>query len=316
MLARTMSVLFALCLLLTCQFQLALAAEGSYTDGTNTAVAYGLDAKRVVSLMPNVTEMIYFLNLDTRLVGVSDYCDYPAEANALPSIGGMMDTSLEQIVALRPDLVVAYQGNSLELVAQLRKAGLRVLAFKEAATLEQVGDQMETLHKVVSRPGAPLPAELPVWRHQLAKETIKSYPNAKYFRFFFGYPGETAYSAAPGSFIDDLMRRAGAANVVADGAQRWPELSAEFILAAQPEWILTATDCTEDEDPKAKQAETLAGLRKDPVWRDLPAVKNGNVVVLDSDTLLRPGPRILDALKQLNRALTRAMIDQMVQHAA
>lgn len=298
------------------QTQLALGESQSYfVDGTNTRLAYGLSAQRIVSLMPNVTEMLYYIKLGSNLVGVSDYCDYPAEAKALPSVGGMLDSSAEQIIALRPDLVVAYQGNSLELVAQLRKAGLRVLAFKEAATLEEVGDQMETLYRVAGRAGAPVPAELALWRSRLKHETIKSYPNAKFFRFFFGYPGEVAYSAAPGSFIDDLLRRAGADNIVRDGAQRWPQLSAEFILAAQPEWILTATSCSEDEDPKAKHAELLERLRKDSVWKDLPAVRSGNVVVLDSDMLLRPGPRLLDALRQLNSALTRATINQMVQHA-
>jgi iron complex transport system substrate-binding protein len=266
--------------------------------------------------MPNVTEMLFFLNLGPRVVGRSDFCDYPPQAAKLPSVGGMVDTSLEQIVALRPDLVVAYQGNSLELVAQLRKAKLNVVAFKEAATLAEVGEQMRTLHRIASKPGAPIPAELAVWQSRLTKETIKSYPRASYFRFFFGYPGEVAYSAGPGSFIDDLLRRAGASNVVSDTGERWPQLSAEFILAAKPEWILTATACTEEENPVTKQAETLAELRKSKVWQDLPAVKDGNVIVLDSDMLLRPGPRILDALQQLNKALTRAMIDKMVQNAA
>jgi iron complex transport system substrate-binding protein len=297
--------------------QLALAAPDSYTDGTQQAVPCGLNAQRIVSLAPNVTEMLFFLGLGSRVVGRSDFCDYPPEAAKLPSVGGFTDTSVEQVVALKPDLVVAYQGNSLELVGELRQAGLTVLAFKEAATLDEVARQMEALWHVAAAPGKAVPGELSLWEMRLGKETIKSYPNAKaYFKFFFGYPGDTAYSAAPGSFIDDLLRRAGAANVVTDPKDRWPRVGAEFIVAAQPDWILTATSCTAKEDAKAKQDELLKSLQADPVWSKLPAVQKGQVVVLDSDVLLRPGPRLLDALTQLNAVLTKSVIDSLVRKAS
>jgi iron complex transport system substrate-binding protein len=294
---------------------LALAAPTGFTDGTQTVVPYGLNAQRIVSLAPNVTEMLFFLGLGDRVIGRSDFCNYPAAAAKLPSVGGFTDTSLEQIVALKPDLVVAYQGNSLELVGQLRRAGLRVAAFKEAATLDEVGRQMEELWRIAAPAGKAVPGELTIWQIKLGKETIKSYPNAAHFRFFFGYPGDTAYSAAPGSFIDDLFKRAGAVNVVTDPSQRWPRVGAEFILAAKPDWILTATSCTEQEDAAAKRAELLKTLQADPVWSKLSAVQQGQLVVLESDILLRPGPRLLDALHAVNTILTQAMIDSLVRKA-
>jgi hypothetical protein len=83
-----------------------------YVDATGAKLRYGMQARRIVSLAPNVTEMLYFLGLGERLVGRSDYCDYPPEAAKLPSVGGFVDTSLESIVSLKPDLVVAYQGTA------------------------------------------------------------------------------------------------------------------------------------------------------------------------------------------------------------
>jgi iron complex transport system substrate-binding protein len=294
----------------------AHASSSGYVDGTQQLVPYGENAQRIVSLAPNVTEMLFYLNLGSRMVGRSDSCNYPPEAVKLPSVGGFTDTSVEAVVALKPDLVVAHQGNSLELVSQLRQAGLRVLAFKEAATLDEIGLQMEELWHVVAAPGKAVPAELTMWRARLGQETIKSYPKAAYFRFFFGYPGDTAYSAGPGSFVDDLLKRAGAANVVTDSDQRWPRVGAEFILAAKPDWVLTATSCTAQEDAAAKHDELLKQLRADPAWSKLPAVVKDQVVVLDSDMLLRPGPRVLDALVKLNAVLTKSVINNLVRQAS
>src|ERR1051325_9318387 len=107
------------------------AEPASFTDGTGKAIAYGQHAQRIVSLAPNVTEMLFFLGLGQRTVGRSDFCDYPPTAAKLPSVGGFTDTSLEEIVALRPDLVVAYQGNSRSLVDQVRAAGVDCVAFPE-----------------------------------------------------------------------------------------------------------------------------------------------------------------------------------------
>src|SRR5262245_10295029 len=97
-------------------------SPASFRDGTGHQVAYGQDAQRIIGLAPNVTEMLFFLGLGPRVVGRSNFCDYPPQAAKLPSVGGFVDTSLEEIIALKPDLVVAYQGNSLELVSQLRQS--------------------------------------------------------------------------------------------------------------------------------------------------------------------------------------------------
>jgi ABC-type Fe3+-hydroxamate transport system substrate-binding protein len=278
-------------------------ATGQFIDGTGQAIAYGQDAKAIVALAPNVTEMLFFLGLGPRVIGRSDYSDYPVEAARLPTVGGFTDSSLEQIVALHPDLVVAYQGNSRELIKQLRQAGLKVAAFHEAASLAEVGSQMEELWKVAAAPAADLPLRLTNWQQRLAADsrgarTAQSLPS-----IFFGYPGETAYTCAPGTFINDLMHLAGARNVVPAGKERWPQVGAEFILAAQPQWLLTATSCTGDESLITQQEEILADLEHDPVWSKLPAVKQQHVVILDADILLRPGPRVLDALEQLQAAL-------------
>ncbi len=278
-----------------------------FTDGSGWRVEYGQGAKRIVSLMPNVTEMLCFLGYQKRLVGRSSFCNYPPEVDKVPSVGGMVDTSLENIIALNPDLVVAYQGNSLELVQQLRDAGLNVLAFKEAASLQEIGKQMHQLQRVVSTPGSPAPEKLEKWDAQLAAFQ-RAQPQQKKYRptVYYGYPGEMSYTCGPGSFIDDLIKLAGGSNVVSQQTERWPQVGAEYILAAQPQWMLVGTSCTGDSDFESEVREIRSSLRHDPVWSQLPAIRDGHLVVLDSDVLLRPGPRILDALEQLRSALKAA----------
>src|SRR5687768_5948246 len=102
-----------------------------YTDGTGEHVIYGQNAKRIVSLAPSVTEMLYFLGFGSRVVGRSSYCNYPPEVLKVASVGGFVDASIEKIVSLEPDIVVAYKGNSLDLVLQLRELNINVVAFSE-----------------------------------------------------------------------------------------------------------------------------------------------------------------------------------------
>jgi iron complex transport system substrate-binding protein len=120
---------------------------------------------------------------------------------------------------------------------------------------------------------------------------------------FYGMPGEVTYSAASGSFIDDLITRAGGRNVVPKGKERWPQLGAEFILAAQPDWLLVSTPCTGHTELSKASKDIRAQLANDPVWSKLKAVQQDHIVVINADVLLRPGPRILDALEQLEAAL-------------
>ncbi len=284
----------------------ALAAgKATWRDATGHEVPTGLDAQRIVSLAPNLTEIAFFLGLGPRMVGRTDFCNYPAQTAKLTSVGGFADTSLEQIVALKPDLVLAYQGNSLELVEQLRALGIPVAGLGEAETLDDVAQTMRNVARVACRPDSAAAATadeaIQQWSAAVAQCAVR--PGSGAPSVFFGYPGELSLTAAPGTFLDDVISRAGGRNIVPAGEERWPMVSAEFVIAANPDFILTATSCTEAQDAQKLRTTLLADLQRDKVWSNLAAVKQGRVIVLDSDVLLRPGPRLLDALRQLQAAL-------------
>lgn len=299
---RRLKNYFALALLLSLIAGNALPqpARADFTDGTGVEVAFGLDAQRIVCLAPNLTEMLWFIGLGERQVGRSGFCDYPPEAEAVRSVGGFADTSLELVVSLNPDLVVAYQGNSLELVSQLRKLGITVLAFEEARSLAEIGAQMDVLWKVASTTGASTPAPLTKWKARLTKLNRQC---AKPLRIFYGYPGEMGFTCGRSSFLSDLITRAGGVNVANGESRRWPQVSAEFILASQPDVLLTASSCSGEETLADARRRLLDEMSRGKVWGELPAVKKGQVIVMDSGVLLRPGPRVLDALEDLGKAL-------------
>jgi len=191
--------------------------------------------------------------------------------------------------------VIAYQGNSRELVEQLRSLDINVLAFAEAENLFEIGMQAELI-KLIAGPldSSPDLGHLAFVRRLAAMVCAAT----SGFTVFYGYPGELMYSCAPGSFIDSLIQLAGGENIVTDDSVRWPQVSAEFVVAANPDYILTGTSCTEDQDPAVLRAALIDQLRADEFWSQLDAVQAGRVIVIDSDILTRPGPRILDALEQ------------------
>lgn len=269
---------------------------GAFTDATGAELAWYQDAQRIVSLAPNVTEMICYVGLGDRLVGRSDYCDYPPEVLELPSVGGFVDTSLEAIVALDPDLVIAYQGNSRELVDQLRALDITVLALAEASTLHEVAQQLLGIAVVC---GSNYPAAAQQYARFMQDVVTAPAAELDQFTVFYGYPGELMYTCAAGTHIDDLITLAGGTNIVTDDSVRWPQVSAEFVVAANPDYILTGTSCTENEDPAEVRTQLIDELRADTFWSQLDAVQAGRVMVIDSDILSRPGPRVIEALEQL-----------------
>ncbi len=291
-------------LLMACLLGFALhcsiAAAQSEWETPNPSLSETFLPLRIVSLAPNVTEMVYFLGFGDKLVGRTDFCNYPQAAQALPTVGGFVDTSLEKIISLNPDLVVAYQGNSLELLGQLEHLKVPVLAFHEAQTLDGILDQMENLQHVLS--GGASNQTLDDWLSQL-DDLTEAKLSAEMPSMMFGYPGETTFTCGPTTFVADVIRNAGAVNITDKLDGNWISVSAEFVLTANPDWILTATSCNGDETVEDKRTQLLGELSNDPVWSALTAVKQSQVIVLDSDVLLRPGPRILEALLLVQREL-------------
>ncbi|MBI2503572.1 MAG: ABC transporter substrate-binding protein [Candidatus Latescibacteria bacterium] len=251
---------------------------------------------RLVSLAPSNTELLFALGLGDKVAGVTDYCNYPPEAQKVPKVAGYSTLSLEKIIAVAPDLVLAARGNDLEGIAALRVAGIPVFSLD----IQSVEGLIESTGRVGQLVGArEAAARLQgEWRERVARVRARVDSSQVRPRVMWGYFGEPVYTAGAGTLIDDLISVAGGVNVGRRASGAWPPVSLETILFWAPEVLLAAAMA----DDQAVEKE-LARLRELEGWNQIPAVRQGRVYQLNPDWLTRPGPRALLALEQLAELL-------------
>jgi iron complex transport system substrate-binding protein len=262
-------------------------------DETGRRVAVPVTVRRIVSLAPNLTETLYALEAQDRLVGVTDYCDYPPEARTKPRVGGVRNPSLEAILAQKPDLVLATTAiNRLETVQALERLGIPVYAT-DPRTVAGVLVSIRHIAELIGAgaQGEALMVHLETQLAELQQRLAGSVPK----RALFVVWEDPLISIGPHTFLADALRLGGAESVV-QAAQDWPQVSLEEVVRLQPEYLVFASS---DASSGVKQAEELQGR---PVWRDLTAVRHHHVAIV-SDAIDSPAPRMIAAVEQLAREL-------------
>jgi len=263
-------------------------------DETGRVVPVPQPVQRIVSLAPNLTETLFALGLGDRVVGVTDYCDYPPEATTREHVGGPVSPNLEKIAELRPDLVLATRtgGNRLATVQSLETLGIAVYAT-DPRTVEQVIRSTEQLGQLIggTDQGRTLASSLRRRLSAVAERLSGSRPIPV---LLVVWP-EPLISVGRNTFIADALRRAGAENVIRT-AQDWPNASLEEIARQQPEYLIFWSD------QSVQTEHQIAELRGRPGWRRLEALRRNRIIVL-SEAMARPAPRLVDVIEQLARAL-------------
>ena len=258
--------------------------------------------ERIVSLAPNATEILFAIGAGDRVVGVTRYCNYPREAQRLPKIGGYAsDISIEAVVALSPDLVIANRGNPRTTLAALSSHGLKILVAIEAESFAEI-------QRALARVGRATDNE-----QQAAKvvqdmtSTIsavrKAVANVEPRRVYFGSLAAPYRVAGPSSFIGECIQLAGGRNIAWGLEEPWPILSVETILERDPEVVIEGFHVNTGGAADQYRTNLLSRLRADRVWSQITAVRKGDVYVLDDDTIHRPGPRLAQAVAGLARLL-------------
>lgn len=237
-------------------------------------------ARRIVSLVPSATEMLFALGAGPRMVGVSSYDDWPPEATRLPRVGAMVNPSFEAIMALRPDAVTGAQGPiDVAVLERLQAAGVRVF-FPRVESIAEVLASIDGYAALSGRREAAATLRASIERDLArTRAAVASRPRPRVLAVFSERPLVTA---GPGSWVDELLTLAGGDNVVRAGG-RYPSLSIEQLLALAPEVIL---DMTWQEGDVAPLATSLARLTT------VPAVRDGRVIRAADPMLLRQGPRL------------------------
>lgn len=253
--------------------------------------------QRIVSLLPSLTEMIFAVGAGDRVVGVTKYCTYPPEAQSRTQVGGYVPNSmsLEQIIGLQPDMVIASGDIQQPVIDQLRQLGLRV----ETVVARDVAGVLEGIQRIgvlVGRESqaqavtSRLEGELEVLKQRFAGISDQDRP-----RVFYEVWHDPLMTAGSQSFISELIELAGGHSLFSDVDREYFQVSFEEVVERRPEVILGA-------EIKGGMGD-LGSLKKLPGWRDLPAVRDGRVFGIDGDLVSRPGPRLGQTLIAIARHL-------------
>jgi ABC-type hemin transport system substrate-binding protein len=278
------SVAVSSLLLLAC----AEPSSRAVTDGVGRSVELPPRIERVVTLAPNVTELVAFAGAAEKIVGTDSMSNFPASVAPLPDVGGLTP-SVEAIAALDPDLVLASTAGNPPLIAPaLASVGIPLYVLR-TDRVDDLGRALRTLGSILGVDG-----EAAASRLEAAIAAQRRTRAARPLVMVVLWP-EPLFVAGRGTFLDDLLVIAGAENAVeVDG---WPAYSAEAVVRRPPDIVIYPA--------AAVPADAMRALGATAAWRNVPAVRDGEVHAVSDDELLRPGPRIPKGLADLNAILDR-----------
>lgn len=255
-------------------------AEVMVRDERGATIKLAAPPQRIISLLPSLTETVCALGFCERLVGTDRYSSWPASVSALPKLGGMDDTQVERVVALRPDVVLA--ARSTRAVERLESLGLTVVVLEPRSQAE-AKRTVATLAMLMGRPeqGAVLWARI----DQQVQRAAARVPAALRGQKVYFEVDSAPYAAGSSSFLGELLTQLGLGNIVPPALGPFPKLNPEFIVKAQPDLVMAVE-------------RNLRDMPRRPGWATLKALQTGRTCAFDAtryEMLVRPGPRLGDA---------------------
>jgi len=281
---------FALTLVLTAG---SGAEPLTVTDGTGNVVTLAAPAQRIVSLAPSATELLYASGAGSRVVAVTNPADWPPEAADRPRVGDARALDLERIVSLRPDLAVAWPYVAPAQIERLEALGIPIYRT-DPHTPEAIALDIERLGVLA---GSAEAARVAAMRFRSRLAALGKRPNGtSSIRVFYEIWHLPLYTVGGAHLISAAIALCGGENVFSALSLPAPSVSVEAVLAARPAAIIAGTD-------GAVRPAWLDSWRQ---WADLPAVRAGNLFVVDANLLHRPGPRFVDGAEALCDVIDRA----------
>jgi len=273
----------------------------TFVDDAGREITIEEIPQKIVSHVPSITETLFALGLGERVVGVSDYCDYPEAAKSKPSVGNYFNPSIENIVALDPDLVLT-DGHS-ESIKQLDSLGITYIVI-DPKDVDGIFKDIELLGKVTGMEGEAdklIEDMQDTISHILA--LVKGAPPVKVFYIIDAVTDpNNPWTAGPGSFIDSLITMAGGENIAAQAQGAWVQFAIEAVVDSDPEIIVI--DSSQGTVVISKEE-----IRQHPIWGEINAVREGRVFTFDGD-LANPVPRIAQGLEKMARIIHPELFKQ------
>jgi iron complex transport system substrate-binding protein len=264
----------------------------TFVDDTGRKLYVAKVPSRVVSLAPSITEMLFALGLDEQIVGVTEFCDFPAGATAKPKVG-YANPNLESLVALRPDLIVApREFHRANILAKLDELKIPVLLL-EATSLENIFSHIHQLGRIFERTPTAL-AVTQSMRQRMAEITSRA-EHLPRTRVLYIINSQPLITVGPGSYIHQMIGLVGGHNIASGASSAYPRLTMETVLKEDPEILIFPRGSVETV-PRSEQQEWRR-------WTTLTAVQQNRLREVSADALNRPGPRVMEGLEELAKVI-------------
>lgn len=255
-----------------------------FTDSMGNELELEKTPEKVISLSPAITEILYALDLGDKIVGTTDYCDYPEEAKNTPKMGGFNTPNLELIVDSQPDLVFISSGVQAELSNKFKELGIKTFAL-DAKTVDQVIENIKTMGKLMdAQEKAEEIASDMEKRRDAVKKAVEGLEKPL---VFFEIWNEPLLSAGPETFISNILDIAGGINFAEDCETDYPQISLEVLLDRDPDFYI-AIDHRKNTDISTR-----------PGFESLKALQNNQYYKIEDDYVTLPGPRIIQGLERV-----------------
>lgn len=253
--------------------------------------------QRIISLSPSTTETLFAIGAGDQIVGVTTYCDYPAEASTKERIGGFSakTISIETIISMNPDLVIAGISAHQPIADILKEAGIAVLSV-EPRSIEEIKALIKELAIITGheKQGDSLLENINS-RISAINVKLKSLDEGEKVRVFYEVWDAPLMTAGPDSFTGQMISLAGGINIFSDVSGDYPQVSSEELISRNPQVILSS-DTHGD-----KLSIEAMGEREG--WKSIDAYKNNKIILLDGNIVSRAGPRVIDAIEIISKSL-------------
>ena len=267
----------------------------TYTDSLEREITLKETPQRIVSLAPSNTEILFAVGAGAQVIGRDEFSDYPSESASIESIGGSFgEYNVEAILALEPDLILAAEINTPELVQQLEDLDLTVYYLGNPTILEEMYANLETVGNLTGHDVTELVDSL---KARVAVVDEKIMPLSSRIPVFYEIDATDPtkpWTYGPGTFGDLLINRAGGYNVGSIASDPYPQISIEQVVAANPSVIILGD---------SMWGVTAEAVKTRPGWETIPAVQSDSIFPFDDNLVSRPGPRLVDGLEQLAKLL-------------
>jgi len=293
-----------ICLLCIVMLMAPAACAVTITDDDGVAVAIAEPPQRIISLAPSNTEILYALGLEDRVVGVTDYCNYPPNVADKATVGGYSTVNVEKVVALHPDLVVAADGNTGAVIDRLRGLGLCVI-FLNPPDIDGILRDIELVGRAT---GTEAEADAIVTDMRARMDAVQERHAAISYAPSVAHVvwHEPIYVSGAKTFQHEQIRLAGGRNAFGH-IEEWGTVTLEQFITANPEIIIVNSGSGMGD---GGENAIYDFFMQEARLKNLDAVKNGRVYIIDSDIIDRGGPRIIDSLELVARDIHPELYDE------